>query len=461
MQFREDDTIAAISTPPGEGGIAVIRISGTEAVKIVEKVFQPRQDSVCWENHKATHGWIFDGAEPVDEVLVTIHRSPHSYTGEDVVEVSCHGGGYVSRRILELFTHHGARPAGPGEFTQRAFIHGKMDLSQAEAVADLIRARTEAARRVAVYQLEGRLSKRMDKIRQDLIHGCSLLELELDFGEEDVQFASREELVRMIQSIRHEMTTLIRTFDRGRICRNGIRMVIAGRPNVGKSSILNCLLERERAIVTEVPGTTRDTVEDVLDIEGLLFVITDTAGVRKTEDPVEKEGVRRAEKAIEKADFILLVLDGSEPWHHDDETLIHYLYSMEKRILCVINKIDLKRKLTKKTLKNKLKEKQFLEVSALKQQGIKKLINILKEKGLSGDIPSEGEIILTHVRHRDCISRSIEKLKEAEISLRKGMSQEFVTLDLRGALDSLGEITGETTTDEILNCIFSDFCIGK
>ncbi|MFH1940901.1 MAG: tRNA uridine-5-carboxymethylaminomethyl(34) synthesis GTPase MnmE [bacterium] len=457
----ENDTIGAISTPPGEGGIAVIRMSGPRAVFIVQKVFRGKGDVSLSASHTAHHGWIFDRSESIDEVVVTVFRAPNSYTGEDVVEVSCHGGTFVGRCILELFIRNGARLANPGEFTQRGFLNGKMDLSQAEAVADLIRAKTEASRRVAAYQLEGRLSERLAGMREMLIKACSYLEAELDFSEEDAVFISREELVQQLRSIRCEFQTLLQSYDRGRACREGIRMVIVGRPNVGKSSILNSLLERERAIVSEMPGTTRDTIEDVLDIEGLLFIVTDTAGLSKVENPIEKEGVRRTEMSLEKADLVLFVLDGSQPLMADDEAIVRRLKKLSAITIPCINKIDLKQKIDIHKVVEWMPETEAVKVSALKREGIPRLIAALKATALCGGLPEEGEVVLTRMRHRDLIARAQKYILQAEFSIKKEMSQEFIALDLRGALDALGEITGQTTADDLLSRIFSDFCIGK
>jgi tRNA modification GTPase len=410
---------------------------------------------------RAHHGWIMDGSEPVDEVVVTVFRNPNSYTGEDVVEVSCHGGAYVSRRIVQMIVNGGARPAEPGEFTQRAFLQGRMDLCQAEAVADLIQAKTEASRKVAAYQLEGRLSHRLEEMRQRLVKACSLLEIELDFSEEDVEFASRDELKHLLDEMKTELKSIIGSYDRGRVCREGIRMVIVGRPNVGKSSVLNALVERERAIVTEVPGTTRDTVEDVLDIDGLLFVITDTAGIREAEDPVEKLGVDRARQALDAADLVLLIFDGSEPLTGEDEALIRSMGKTGKKEFAVINKIDLPQKIDEDQLIMRLPEISILRVSALKRQGFEILIQKLEDEVLSGGIPEAGEVVITRLRHRNCMERTLKSVEQAEASLLKDMSQEFIVVDLRQALEALGEITGQTVTDDILHRIFSKFCIGK
>ena len=462
MKKKTDNhTIVALSTPQGEAGIAVIRLSGPDSLSIVNGVFQGKENINDMKSHHAAHGWIVEGSEPQDEVIVTLFRSPNSYTGEDVVEVSCHGGPYVSQRIVELFLTQGAKPALPGEFSQRAVLNGKMDLAQAEAVADMIQAKTEASRRVAAYQLEGGLSKRIRAMQEQLLQACSLIELELDFPEEDVEFASRKEMKAMFTEMISDMDTLLGSFNRGRVCREGIRMVIVGRPNVGKSSILNSLLERERAIVTEIPGTTRDTIEDVLDIEGILFVVTDTAGLRETEDRIEQEGVRRAEEALDRAGLVLLVLDGSEPLQQEDEKLMQRIQDTKRPTLVVVNKTDLKQKMNDEKVNAWFSGKNVLHVSALKQNGIRELIDMLKDSVLSEGFPHEGDIVITRVRHRDCLFRAVESLRKAETSLIQSMSQEFIALDLREGLNTLGEIIGETTTEDVLNRIFSEFCIGK
>jgi tRNA modification GTPase len=461
MNKLNKDTIAAISSPIGEGGIAIIRVSGPKAISIVKSIVKIKVDLGIAESHRVYHGWIIDKQESIDEVMLTIFREPNSYTGEDVIEISCHGGLFITQRVLQLLLSHGAKLAGPGEFTQRAFLHGKIDLSQAEAIADIIRAKTEISRRVAVYQLEGRLSDHLNKIREDLIEVSSLLELELDFVEEEIEFTSRDKLLDMICNIRHELKTLLKSYDRGRICRSGIKMVILGKSNVGKSSILNCILERERAIVTDIPGTTRDTVEDILDIEGILFKVVDTAGIRKTKDIIEREGIRRTEKALKDSDIVLLIFDGSKKKTDEDDVLIKRINKTRKKTIYIINKTDLEERLDLSDIKNNLSREPLLRISALKKTGIKKLIQTIKETALSGDIPNEGDVILTNIRHYDCIIKANERLGQAENSVQKNMSQEFIALDLHGVSEALGEITGKITTDDILNNIFATFCIGK
>ena len=441
-----------------------MRISGSDSAKIANKIFKTPGKQPRFENHRAYHGWIKEGNEPIDEVVVTLFKAPDSYTGEEVVEISCHGGVFISRRILEMIINQGARPAEPGEFTQRAFMNGKTDLSQAEAVADLIQSQTEASRRVAIYQLEGRLSDKLNRIRDDLIRIASLLEIELDFGEEDVKFVNRNDIKNMLRALKKEIDKLIRTYERGKICREGIRMIILGRPNVGKSSILNALVEKERAIVTEIPGTTRDLVEDVLDIEGILFTITDTAGIRDIknfDDPIEKEGIRRSENALQSSDIVLLVFDNSQPLHADDESVIQLVKREKKNIIGVINKIDLKSRIEESILHERLNGVRLVQISALNREGISNLIQILKDQVLSGGLPKEGELVLTNLRHRNSLVRTNASISQAEKSLKENMSQEFIALDLRGALESIGEITGQTTPEDVLNHIFSEFCIGK
>jgi len=454
-----DDTIVARSTPPGKSGIAVIRISGPEMLTILKKIFHSNR--MEFESHHAYHGWIHDKDEQVDEVVVTLFLNPNSYTGEDVCEISCHGGTFISQRIVNLIVRLGARPAERGEFTQRAFLNGKMDLTQAEAVMDLIHSQTEASRRMSVQQLDGALSHRINAMRDQLIQACSFLELELDFGEEDVAFASRDELNQMMNQILEETNSFISSYQRGRLCKDGVRMVIVGRPNVGKSSILNSLLERERAIVTETPGTTRDTIEDILDMEGMLFIITDTAGIREIGDPIETEGVRRAEEALKVADLILLVLDRSEKLTPEDEVVIQKALSMSKPILCVLNKADLQMNLETEKIRGLLGKTKIFALSTKTGAGVDKLIGLMLESAISDSSLQAGDMVICRARHLDCLARTRNSLEQAISSLEQNVSQELLALDIRGAADALGEMTGEITSEEILDKIFSEFCIGK
>lgn len=454
-----DETIVAISTPLGEGAIAVIRISGKNALECIRPIFNSSQPMDEKVSHRAIHGWIVEGEETIDEVVLTYFRSPHSYTGENVVEISCHGGYYVPQRILELVCKMGARPALPGEFTERAFLNKKMDLIQAEAVADLIRSKTEAGRKSAILQLQGELSKKISHLKAQLIEISSLLELELDFSEEDMVFAPREELLQKLDDILQGIQKLLSGFEFGRIYREGIRIVLAGKPNVGKSSLMNCLLEKERVLVTEIPGTTRDTVEDVLDISGVVAIITDTAGVRETEDPIEKESVKRAQQALDRADLVLCVLDTSSSLSKEDLDLIQLVKEKQKKTIFVFNKIDLPSQWKKSSL-DLPENATIFRISALKREGITELLNALKAEVHFGAFQKD-EVLLTNIRHKNALESAMKKLIQAKLSLQNGLSQEFVALDLRGAMDDLAEITGEIVTEDILNHIFSHFCIGK
>jgi tRNA modification GTPase len=459
-QFHPGDTIAAVSTPAGESGIAVVRISGDRAFAIVESVFRRQGQRADFPLRHAMHGWILDGSEPVDEAVVVFYGKPESYTGEDVAEISCHGSPFIARRIVELFIRKGARSASPGEFTARAFLNGKMDLAQAEAVADMIHSRTEASRTTAVGQLEGGLSRRIRSMRERLMEACSLLEIELDFSEEDLEFVPRGQMSRMMSEMISEMDELIRSHDRGRISREGLRIVLIGRPNVGKSSLLNALVEKERSIVTDVPGTTRDTVEDMLDIRGVLTLITDTAGIRESEDPIEREGVRRAEQASEKADWVLCVIDRSRVPDDEDMRFLHRVRDCGKKVFWLINKTDLHEAWDPEQLKKIKESHPHFSVSALTREGIQDLIRAL-EDAVSESIASSEAVVLTNVRHRECLEKSRLALMRALESSEKKMSQEYIALDLRDSLDHLSLITGESAGDDILNQIFSKFCIGK
>ncbi len=455
-----DDTIAALSTPYGEGGIAIVRVSGSLSFSIVSSVLSSKNQNADFPLRRVIHGRILDGSESIDEVLVLFYKGPHSYTGEDVVEISCHGSPYIAGRIVDLLIQKGARAASPGEFTFRAFLNGKIDLAQAEAVADMVHSRTEAARKMAVNQLEGGLSAKIRYMADRIIQACSLLEIELDFSEEDVEFLPKHQLTRLIESIIQEMDALIGTYDRGRISREGIRIVLAGKPNVGKSSLLNALLEKERAIVTEMPGTTRDTVEDILDIQGVMTIITDTAGIRESKDPIEREGIARAEQAFDRADLVLCVIDGSRKPEKDDFNFLEQVRQSGKKVFLLINKSDLPDAWPPDQL---IRAREFFpafSVSAVTRDGMQELIASLEETISSSGVSSDS-VALTRIRHRECLQKARQALSNALDSGNQNMSQEYIALDLRGALDHLYMITGQTVVDDILNNIFSKFCIGK
>ncbi|MCK5147582.1 tRNA uridine-5-carboxymethylaminomethyl(34) synthesis GTPase MnmE, partial [bacterium] len=394
----------------------------------------------------------------IDEVFATIFIAPRSYTGEDVVELSGHGGVYVSRRVLESVLSAGARLACPGEFTQRAFLNGRMDLTRAQAVADLIHARSESARRVAMGQLGGRLSDVINGFRQSLIDVCGRLEIELDFIEEDIEVIDKNDLKDELVNVVDQIDKLMDTYERGRVCREGVKLVILGKPNVGKSSLLNALLASERAIVTDTPGTTRDTIEGHVDLEGLLVTITDTAGIRKSPDPIEQEGVRRSEAAARQAGIVVVVVDGSREISSEDRDVIELARSLAVPMLMVLNKSDLPQH---RLPDNVADAEMTLLVSALEGTGIEALAQSIKDHALGDGLPGVDDVVVAHLQHLQSLKRTKGAIEQALASISQTMSQEFIALDLRVALDALGEITGETTTDDILHHIFDSFCIGK
>lgn len=469
MKSSRTDTIAAIATPIGEGGISVIRVSGIEAFRVVDGIFKGKNRLEDCESHTAHFGRVMgkDGGL-VDEVIATVFRQPNSYTGENTVEISCHGGLFVTRRVLESILESGIRHAEPGEFTKRAFLNGKIDLAQAEAVADLIHAHSDAAHKASVRQLEGVLSARIRDLRTRLVEAIGLLELELDFVEDDLEFVDKKKLRALLEETLSELGALLDTFKRGRIYRDGIKVVIAGAPNAGKSSLLNALLNTSRAIVTDVPGTTRDTIEEAINIGGISFRLVDTAGLRETSDIVEKEGVRRTENEISNSDLIVLVVDSSkEPqWAEMEKPLSTFGIENAKpeKIVVVLNKTDLPSGFSDRLLESlRSPEKvRVLKVSAKTGTGLDDLKRVFTEKvfGQKGFAVEEA-ITITNTRHFDTLQRSRDALVLALNSVDEGKSNEFVAVDLRIALDSLGEITGEVTTEEILDSIFLKFCIGK
>ena len=466
--FDNEDTIAAIATPIGIGGVAVIRVSGKEAIGILRKIFVSYNDVNDFISWRVYYGKILDKGREIDEVLATVFKRPRSYTKEDMVEISCHGGAYVSKRILELVINSGARLAEPGEFTKRAFLNGRIDLSQAEAVAELIHAKTEISLQTSLEQLEGNLYRKINYVRNELIDSCSLLEIELDFSEEDLEFVNRETLLLKLDHVLSELELLIKSYDRGKVIREGVKLVIVGKPNVGKSSLLNALLKEDRAIVTEIPGTTRDFLEEQLNIKGVLFRAIDTAGIVETDNIIEQQGINRTQRHLDHAQFIIHILDSSENTNREDlkivEKLRRKIESKKAKIIVVLNKIDLERKIKVNELYYKKVDVPIVETSAKEYIGIDKLENTLYENimndfeitGISGS-----EVVITKVRHLDALKRATKSIKKALLTTQDNLSSEFITLDLRDALDSLGEIIGVVTSEDILNNIFEKFCIGK
>lgn len=458
----EVHTIAAIATPPGIGGIGVIRLSGPASVPIAQRVFVrpsglPLQSP---KSHRVYHGFVVDsGGERVDEALLCVMRQPRSYTREDVAEISCHGGVLTTQRVLEAVLAQGARVAEPGEFTRRAFLNGRLDLTQAEAVIDLINARTTASHRAALGQLEGALSCRLHDLREHLLQVSVYLEAGIDFPEEDLELVSAGGLGERLVAVAGKLSQLLATFERGRVLREGLATAIIGRPNVGKSSLLNALLGRDRAIVSSEPGTTRDTIEAALDIDGLLLRIIDTAGIRTTADAVEQEGVRRAREVVAQADLLLVVLDGSVALTADDQALL--AETAGKPRLVVRNKCDLPARWSLGDLASGANGAPTVAVSALHGRGLPELERAIVRQVLGSEPLAQGEVLLTRARHRQSLALALQNVQTAEQGLRQGVPVEFVAFDVTEALRHIGEVLGENCAGEVLERIFSSFCIGK
>jgi tRNA modification GTPase len=456
--MHEQDTICAVSTPPGEGGIGIIRVSGRDAVLIASGIFRPRKDSgfAPGTSHTLRYGHVVDPAtgEPVDEALVSVMRAPATYTREDVVEINCHGGMVPLWRTMNLLVAAGARQAEPGEFTKRAFLNGRIDLAQAEAVMDIIRAKTDLAHKSANEQLLGGLSAEIFVLRNALISIIASVEAGIDFPEEDIETENGKPLQEEVSRVREGIDGLLSSASCGRILRDGFATAIIGRPNVGKSSLLNALLRQDRAIVTEVPGTTRDVLEEYVNVAGVPLRILDTAGIRHSHDVVEQEGVRRTLAAIESADIVLAVLDGSQPLAPEDRRVLDAVKG--KNAIAVINKSDLPMKLDAGG--NPLRQ---VAVSCRTGAGLEDLRQSIANIVKSGIKESREHAWAVNHRHKAALEQARESLDKALASVRSGLSPEFVALDLRCALDSLGLIIGATYTDDILDRIFNDFCIGK
>ncbi len=456
----KEDTIAAVATPVGEGGVSIIRVSGPDAERIAGEVFcrsGGRNGSL--RSHTLHHGCIRDPKSGgiLDEVLLTLMRRPHSYTGEDVVEVHCHGSPFLVREVIRLILSLGARQAEPGEFTKRGFLNGRLDLAQAEAVLDLIQARTEKGMRLALGQVRGELSKWVGELREELLEIMVQVEAAIDFPEEEIELLHREELAAKVEALKTKISGLIASYDWGRLFREGVRVCIAGRPNVGKSSLLNTLLGEERVIVTPVPGTTRDFIEESVNLGGLPFVLWDTAGIREGGDDVERIGVDFSLKKLKEAQGALIVLDGSSPMTPEDCSIL--AQAKDKKGIVVINKIDLPQKLELKAVTRLAPDKNMVPVSAKEGRGIDDLKEALRSLFLGTQ--GEPEMVVTNMRHKAALERSERNLAEALKSLRGGLPPEMVAVDLQETQQGLEEVIGIVTNNDILERIFSQFCIGK
>ncbi|MFC2117757.1 tRNA uridine-5-carboxymethylaminomethyl(34) synthesis GTPase MnmE [Bacteroidota bacterium] len=460
--MNTETTICAIASAPGTGAIAIVRLSGSDAIGICDKLFCSKTEGKKLSEQKANtihFGSIVDGKDVVDEVLVSIFKSPNSYTGEDLVEVSCHGSVYIQQKLLQLFIKHGASMASPGEFTQRAFLNRKMDLSQAEAVADLIASSGEAAHRLAINQMRGGISDEIKSLRAQLVDFISLVELELDFSEEDVEFADRNKLRELMDEIKTLLDNLLNSFELGNVIKNGVPVAIIGETNVGKSTLLNVLLKEDKAIVSEIPGTTRDVIEDQINIKGVSFRFIDTAGIRESSDTIEAMGIERTFKKISQAKIILQIVDATNKIEQTRKSVnkIENQINDNQEHIVLVNKTDKK--------KINISDYKFdtipvLAISAKFNKNIDKLeeslISIINYKR-----PEEKDTILSNTRHFEAISRANESLGRAITGLDTGLPGDLMAQDIREAIHYLGEITGEITTNEILGNIFEKFCVGK
>lgn len=455
------DTIAAISTPLGEAGLGVIRISGDEAISIVDRVFCGNSSLAETGTFRARYGSMidYDTGNRIDEVICLVMRSPHSFTREDVVEVSCHGGVVPLRRILHTLLAAGARLAEPGEFSKRAFLNGRIDLTQAEAIIQIITSRTEQAMEVAVRQLEGGLSRKIGEIRQSLIRVLAHLEAALDFPEDEIEGFSEGEVRVRLERALADAEGLLQTSGSGKIYREGIRTIIVGRPNVGKSSLLNALLREQRAIVTEIPGTTRDVIEEMINLQGIPLKLVDTAGIRETEDLVERLGVERSKEFLNRADLVLLVLDISQRLTGEDLRIIELIRA--KKTIVVANKTDLASSIDGAELSEVLGDWPMVWTSLTEERGLEDLQQAIVNLVMDGHVVSTDETIITNLRHQQAMEDAVRSLQKAKESLEAGLPYDFVTIDLMAGLDHLGKITGESLTENLIDQIFSEFCLGK
>ena len=457
----EFDTIAAISTPPGEGAISIVRMSGEEAVSIAQKVFSGK-DLTQAKSHTINYGHIVDPKthEEIDEVMVSLMLAPKTFTREDVVEINCHGGIVATNRILQLLLVNGARLAEPGEFTKRAFLHGRIDLTQAESVMDLIRAKTDRSMKIALNQLDGNLSHLIDSLRKDILDVLAQVEVNIDYPEyDDVEEMTTKLLREKAIEIKQRIEQLLKTASQGKIMREGLATALVGRPNVGKSSLLNHLLHEDKAIVTDVAGTTRDVIEEYVNVSGVPLKLIDTAGIRETDDKVEKIGVERSKKAIEQSDLVLLVLNAAESLTKEDLELIR-LTNDKKRII-ILNKTDLEEKLDRKELAKISENAPVYATSILKNEGVEALEKAISKLFFNGIENSQSTVMVTNARHIALLKKAQNSLDSVLEGISSGMPVDLVQIDMTEAWNLLGEITGESYEDELLDQLFSQFCLGK
>lgn len=464
MDILKEDTIAAIATPFGTGGTGKIRISGPQAYQIGDKIFKSVKENKKLKDQKtytAHYGEIRDPEtnKIIDEVVAIMMKKPRSFTGENVLEFDCHGGMTPLKAVLELSLKYGARMAEPGEFSQRAFLNGRIDLAQAEAIIEVINSKTEKSLDLAIDQLNGKLSEKVEEIKEEAVEVLAHLEAAIDYPEDEIEGFRPEKLGDKFNYIKKEIVKLLKSSKQGKIYKEGLKTVIVGKPNVGKSSLLNYFLEEQRAIVTDIPGTTRDVIEEYINLKGIPLKIIDTAGIRETKDAVEKIGVEKTRKLAEKADLVLFMLDSNQGITAEDKEI--YQLIKAKPVITIVNKTDLKTKITKAEIRKEFPESSLLWISILKEEGLKQLKDDILAEILEEEIDLDSEAVITQSRHRDALVKAKEAIERVIVSRETKMPYDFLTIDLKDCLNGLGKITGETVADDILDRIFKDFCLGK
>ena len=457
------DTIGAIATAPGEAGIGIVRISGDRALEIIDKLFLSKQGKSLGEypERRITYGYImdFEKQEKIDEVLAHYTRGPYTYTREDVVEINCHGGTIPVKKTLELVLRKGARMAEPGEFTKRAFLNGRIDLAQAEAVMDLISAKTDRGFDLALDQLEGSLSARVRETREKLMDMLAHIQVSIDFSEEDIDEVTLDYLLDKSKEVGQDIERLLETAETGKILREGISTVIVGKPNVGKSSLLNALLREARAIVTEIPGTTRDIIEEYVNIRGIPLRIIDTAGIRETEDIVEKIGVERSKELFNKADLIIFMIDISTQLTKEDYEIMELIG--DRRALILLNKTDLPKKTNMEEIRRIVKDKNLIKISLLEEEGLEEVEEAIEDLVFKGGARARDSLMVSNIRHKNALERALESIEEGIEAIKIQMPLDFVEVDIKNTWEALGEISGDTVAEDIIDHIFKSFCLGK
>ena len=456
-----DDTIAAIATAPGEGGIGIIRISGEKSLQVAQSIFKSKSGKMIKDYNARTliYGTVVDNEKVIDEVLVAYMKGPNSYTAEDVIEINCHGGFISVKKILELILSKGVRLAEAGEFTKRAFLNGRIDLSQAEAIIDVIKSKTDMAHEVAQSQLEGSLAKKIKDLRMNVTEVLAHLEVSIDFAEEDVEEITYQTLEEKALELRNEIKKLYDTAESGKILRDGLKTVIVGKPNVGKSSLLNSILGENRAIVTDIAGTTRDVIEEFVNIKGIPLKIVDTAGIRETEDVVEKIGVEKSRESFSTADLVIMVLDASRKLSEEDMEILESLKN--KKTIVLLNKMDLEPQIELEKIEEFVNSEDIIKISALKHQGIEELQDKIEAMVYHGSVKNSSNLMITNSRHKDALFKAYESINDAISAIEQRMPYDFIEVDFKNIWDYLGYIKGDTVREDLLDTIFANFCIGK